>query len=351
MVHPASSLRFLLGFVLGGFLILPLAQPVRADEAPQLKTTDSGTEETWHHRAPASAEGRLVLDVEFGSIEVLTNGTSEVIVDSVRRLSLGNRKKESDFLADRPILVDEKDGILRITAVRRGGAKVSWNLGGARNRRTEARWKVSVPARFQVDLDTAGGDVSVTGLTGNVKADTSGGALRFEGIQGPIHGDTSGGPITVLNSRGNIHVDTSGGGIEVRGGGGSLDADTSGGPISVRGFEGTAHVETSGGGITIENVAGSVDASTSGGGIHAVIPSPVPGEVNLETSGGSISVKVPSEAGFQLDAESSGGGVSSELPLTTTGTRERDELKGVVNQGGPKVHLRTSGGGIRIRKA
>lgn len=338
-------------FLLGGLLAIPLSSPVRAAEQPRVKTTDSATEETWHHRSPASSEGRLVLDIEFGSIEVVTNGTSEVVLESVRRLSLGNRDKEAKFLSERPIQVEEKDGVLKVTALRKGGSRISWNFGGARNRRTEARWKVSVPERFQVDLDTAGGDIAVAGIVGKVQADTSGGALRFERVQGPIHGDTSGGPISVVDSRGDIHVDTSGGGIEVRGGGGTLHADTSGGPITVRSFEGTAQVETSGGGITLENIVGSVDASTSGGGIQAVLPSPVPGDVHLETSGGNISLKVPSAAGFQIDAESSGGGVSSEVPLTSTATRERDDLKGVVNQGGPKVQLRTSGGGIRIRKA
>jgi DUF4097 and DUF4098 domain-containing protein YvlB len=93
-----------------------------------------------------------------------------------------------------------------------------------------------------------------------------------------------------------------------------------------------------------------VKASTSGGPINAVLLSPVPGDVTLSTSGGGVTVKVAEQTAFNLDAETSGGGVSCDLPVTIQGKKENHRLKGAVNGGGPAVELRSSGGGIRIKK-
>ena len=63
-----------------------------------------------------------------------------------------------------------------------------------------------------------------------------------------------------------------------------------------------------------------------------------------------MTVKAPGNAVFDLDAETSGGGVTCDLPVTVQGKMEHDHLKGQVNGGGPLVVLRSSGGGIHVRK-
>jgi DUF4097 and DUF4098 domain-containing protein YvlB len=107
---------------------------------------------------------------------------------------------------------------------------------------------------------------------------------------------------------------------------------------------------TSGGGITCDNVAGDVDAHTSGGSVHATLTRQPAGECRLSTSGGGITATLPENATFQLDAETSGGGVRCDFPVTVTGERKSDRLVAPVNGGGPLVHLRSSGGGIRVNK-
>jgi DUF4097 and DUF4098 domain-containing protein YvlB len=319
--------------------------------SPTISTSETGTEEVLKHHVSMAPGGMLTVSVDFGSIEVTTNATNEVLIDAFRRVSMSTRKKEADFLEERPIRIEETPTGVKITARKKGTTGASWNWNFGRAKKMEGRYRISVPSHFNVVLDTAGGPISVSDLTGSVRSDTSGGGLKFFRIDGPIHGDTSGGPIAVTDSRGEIHIETSGGGIDVAGGGGDLKADTSGGPISVRNFKGPAEVETSGGGITLENVGGKVSGSTSGGSIHVQLPAPIQGDVDLESSGGGIILRTAADAGFKLDAETSGGGVSSELPVTVIGRRESNELKGDVNGGGDRtVRLRTSGGGIRVKK-
>jgi DUF4097 and DUF4098 domain-containing protein YvlB len=309
-------------------------------------TALAATEEQINKTFPASPGGKLVVDVSFGSIDVTTNSRAgEIAVDVWRKITRKDKAQEEQFLRDHPVEFLPEGDTLTIRC--RIKQKNQWT---GRNNRNEGKYTIHVPAQFSAKLDTSGGAIAVSDLTGEVNADTSGGALRFMRINGPLNGDTSGGSIHVTDCRGTIKVDTSGGRIEVSGGGGSLDGDTSGGDVTVKDFAGPASVETSGGGITMENVRGTVKGETSGGSIHAVLLSPIPGPVTLSTSGGGVTVKVAPEAAFNLDADTSGGGVSCDLPVTMEGKKERNRLNGTVNGGGPSVSLHSSGGGIQVKR-
>jgi hypothetical protein len=62
-------------------------------------------------------------------------------------------------------------------------------------------------------------------------------------------------------------------------------------------------------------------------------------------------VTLASNVAVEVDARASGGGVHSDVPVTIVGTKDDDALQGSINGGGPKLVLRTSGGGIRLKKA
>lgn len=308
----------------------------------------AATEEQTNMTFQASSGGTLVVDVDFGSIDVATNSTDVVTVNVWRKVARGSAEEEQKFFSEDPVVFTQDGNTVTVQARSKPKEKFHW-FSGLRNR-NEATYTIRVPARFNARLNTSGGGIAASDLTGEVKADTSGGGLRFARLHGPLNGDTSGGSIRVSDCEGTIKIDTSGGGIEVGGGGGSLHGDTSGGSISVKTFKGPVSVGTSGGGISIENVAGKIKGDTSGGSIHAVLLSPVPGDVSLSTSGGGVSVNVPADAAFILDAEASGGGVHCDLPVAVQGKREHDRLKGIVNGGGPVLHLETSGGGVHVQK-
>jgi DUF4097 and DUF4098 domain-containing protein YvlB len=307
----------------------------------------AATEEQINTNFNVTPGGALVVDVNFGSITVTTNAGNEVAVDVWRKITRNDKEDEEGFLRENPVTF-EQDGNT-VTVRCRNQEKKRWFSSGRHNR-NEAKYTIRVPAQFNAKLDTSGGGITVSDLTGEVKADTSGGGLKFTRVHGPLNGDTSGGGIHVTDCEGEIKIDTSGGGIEVTGGGGSLKGDTSGGPVKVKDFRGDAKVETSGGGISIENVTGEIKGETSGGGISAVLTAPLQHPVDLSTSGGGVTVKVPENAAFNLDAETSGGGVSSELPVTVVGKMGHGHLKGSVNGGGVSVRLRSSGGGIHVKK-
>ncbi len=290
--------------------------------------------------------GKLVVDVDFGSIDITTNAANTVSVDVIRKVGRSSKADEEAFLRDRPVTFSQDGDTVTISS--RAKTKLSgWWHGFQRN---EGKYTISVPAQFTAKLKTSGGGIAVSDLTGGVEARTSGGGLRFARLHGALNGETSGGGIHMIACEGPLKIHTSGGGIEVAGGSGSLEGGSSGGSVTVKDFHGSARVETSGGGITIENVAGKVDGSTSGGSISASFSSPLSEEVNLETSGGGVTLRVPGSSAFDLDARTSGGGVDSDLPVAVTGKIDHGHLKGPVNGGGKQVVLRTSGGGIHVKK-
>jgi putative adhesin len=270
----------------------------------------AATEQINKHFA-VQAGGKLVVDVDFGSIEITTHATSEVVVDVLREVTRGDKADEEAFLAERPVSFSQDGNTITIHS--RASHRESRSSHGSQ--RTKAKYTITVPAQFNAQLKTSGGGIAVSGLTGEVIASTSGGPLEFARLHGP------------------------------------LDGRTSGGSIRIGDCEGAMDVKTSGGGITMENVAGKIKGSTSGGAISAKFSSPLSEEVTLESSGGAVTLRVPENSRFDLDAATSGGNVSSDLPVNVAGKVARNHFKGPVNGGGKAVVLRTSGGNIRLRKS
>jgi DUF4097 and DUF4098 domain-containing protein YvlB len=306
----------------------------------------AATEEQLNKRFTVQPEGKLVVDVDFGSIDVTTHGSGEVVVDVWRKITRRNKADEEKFLQDHPVTFSQDGNTVTVRSRREEVSQ--WSSSG--RSRTEAKYTITVPAQFNAQLKTSGGGIAVSNLAGEVKANTSGGGLRFARLRGPLDGDTSSGGIHMTDCEGKLKIHTSGGGIDVGGGSGSLEGHTSGGSVRVKAFQGDAHVGTSGGGLAIENVLGQVEGSTSGGSVSGVLPSPLQGNVKLSTSSGGVTVVVPADAAFDLDASTSAGRVSSDLPVTVVGKMARDRLKGTVNGGGNSVVLRSSAGSIRLKK-
>lgn len=301
------------------------------------------TEENVSQTLDGAPGGKLIVDVDFGTIDVTAGPDDKISVTAHRKIDSDNDAQEKEYFASTPITVS-KDGNIVTVRARRQNKNMNWS--GRCN--MDARYTVQVPKSFNSELRTGGGTIMVAEITGTMSADTSGGKLKFTHLKGPTGATTSGGSIELNACEGPLKVDTSGGRIEATDGSGSLDARTSGGSIVVRNFGGDAKVETSGGRLSFENINGKIFGRTSGGSISAKLKSPVPGDVNLETSAGSIDVMVPPDAGLDVEAEASSGRVTSELPVTGTRT-DRESMKGKINGGGKSLVLRSGAGSISIK--
>lgn len=273
--------------------------------------------------------GRLTLEADLGSIEVKTVPGNKLDVDVAIEFDSWSSRRKKEFLSDFDVQFTETAGGVDIKAEYKHGHSTFWdNIGG----HARVRFVITVPIKYNVDLSTSGGGISVADLEGEVQAKTSGGSLNFGSIQGPIVGRTSGGGISLKECNGQADVRTSGGSIHLGKVNGNVDAHTSGGSIEV------------------QEMFGIVNASTSGGSITVNLREQPRENCRLTTSGGSIHVHLSEKIGLNVDASTSGGGVSTDFPVTVQGEIDKHSLKAQINGGGPELFLRTSGGSIRLKK-
>jgi len=312
-----------------------------------VSTAAALTEENVSQTLDGAPGGRLVVDVDFGTIDVAAGPDNKISVQAHRKIDSDNDAQEKEYFASTPVTVSKDGNTITIRARRQNKDKEK-NMNWSGRCNMDARYTVRVPKSFNSELRTGGGTIMVAEITGTMSADTSGGKLKFTHLKGTTGATTSGGSIELNGCEGPLKVDTSGGRIDATDGNGSLEARTSGGAIVVRNFSGDTKVETSGGRLSFENINGKIFGRTSGGSISAKLKSPVPGDVNLETSAGSIELMVPADAGLDIEAEASSGRVTSDLPFTGTRT-DRDSMKGKINGGGKSVVLRSGAGSISIR--
>ena len=295
-----------------------------------------------------------------GSITVMGSNPSETRVE-VYIYGNNDRKLTRDEIQQ---LINENYEL----TVALNGDKI---VAKAKQKNRNISWKKSISISFRVyapkavstDLETSGGSIKLSDLSGNQKFSTSGGSLKVDNLSGKIDGNTSGGSINVSNSHNDIRLSTSGGSIdasncdgniklETSGGSlrlddlnGTITANTSGGSIKANGIQGSLSTHTSGGSVRLENLSCSVDASTSGGSMDVEIVKL--GEyVRLGNSGGNIDLTLPKGSGLNLRL--SGNKVNTVSLTNFSGSVEDDNVNGTMNGGGTDVTVRAGSGKINL---
>ena len=312
-----------------------------------------------------TTDGKLILDTDFGSIDVQTAETEVVNIVVRRSAQLKADRQAAEILKDFRVDFNQQGNELQINAKFKEGRRYWKNTTD----RLDIHFEITVPQTYHgVFLKTAGGDISVVGLNGIIQCRTTRGELQFEDIIGPIFGHTGQGNVRVTKCKSDVRMETLRGNIEINenvgsvetitsGGNlrctdvvGAISGETSGGNIKLIRCKGGAKVEASGGNIDMEN-DGPVTAKTLGGSINVNISGQLQDNSILEASGGDINVSLISEILVKIDAKSSGGEVTSELPVATLVQDDPKawQLQGVVNGDGPLLTLRCIGGDINLK--
>lgn len=296
----------------------------------------------------AQPGGKLFVGLDVGSIEVSGVEAESVDVRLLRRVRT-SAGRASAILTNHIVTIAQDGNTVIVRAQSTGLIRTGWVGNGPR---LQVKCLVTVPRRFNVELWTAGGNISVTEVNGKVNARTSGGSLRFEKIDGTISGRTSGGSVTVAKCKGTVSVRTSGGNLQLSDIKGDIEARVSGGSIQADKLDGKSVLKTGGGSIRVTAVKGRIDARTSGGGIRLDVTEQPTGDCLLNASGGCITVALGAAVGVDIDARTSGGRVLTDLPVNGTAqtAQKKNELRGKLNGGGPLITARTSGGNISFCK-
>src|SRR5580704_2669411 len=177
-------LKQLSKFVAALWLILPLAS------AQQIRVYGDGGNWTQEITGSLAMVKNLKIKVEIGSVRV-KGGSQQSISYVIRNHSYSGSedraRKEFDSY--------------KISAYIHGDT--AWIVGdwqGGRPHKFSGDFVISVPREMsEVKVETEGGSVSTTGITGRVDAQSGGGSIRLDDIGGAINAETGGGGIDVGN--------------------------------------------------------------------------------------------------------------------------------------------------------
>lgn len=291
---------------------------------------------------------KLAVQLDRGSIDVMSADADAVRIEITRKAG-GSRSQSEKILKDHVVTTAQNGDTVEVRGEYTGPKSIGW-FGRSPDLRITCR--VTVPRKFDVNLKTAGGSISVLELIGKTEANTSGGSMKFEKLEGSLNGHTSGGSITVKSFRGPVEVHTSGGGLHLTDIAGDVNGRTSGGSIHAEHLTGKSVVKTSGGSIKVADIKGQVEATTSGGSVSARLLEQPTGDCSFKSSGGSVTVALNANAAVDVDARTSGGRVSTEFPVASViqGEQKKNEIRGKINGGGPLITAHTSGGSVRLEK-
>jgi hypothetical protein len=210
-------------------------------------------------------------------------------------------------------------------------------------------YTVVVPPETTLVSKTGSGSHLIEGVRGTVTATSGSGSIRVR---------DAGGDVRTSTGSGSIRADTLAGSFSANSGSGSIDGVSVKGSITVKSGSGSIAVSQSGGGpteastnsgsIRLTGLRGSVRASTSSGTLH--VQGEPTSDWRLSSSSGSVTIQLAGKQAFALDAHSNSGRIATDYPVTVGGIINRREVRGSVNGGGPLLHVRTSSGGIHIRR-
>lgn len=311
---------------------------------------------------PSEAISNVVSKTIGGNITVTAVNPSESRVEVFVRQN-GHRSNllsadelKAKIANDYALDISVDNGKLTATAIPKSNI-TNWK------RTLSFSFKIYVPEKASTKLETSGGNIVLTGLSGEQDFKTSGGNLNLNSLSGNIKGKTSGGNIFLKNCKDDLDLVTSGGNILAENSGGRIHVSTSGGSIQLKDLKGNIYASTSGGNVTGESIEGELSAHTSGGNVSlqklscAVKSSTSAGNIDvsilhpgkyisLNNSAGQVSITLPKNTG--VDLKLNARKISTQNLENFSGTNNTDEIIGAVNGGGIPVTVDAGSGKINI---
>lgn len=240
-----------------------------------------------------SAAKNLHVKLDTGSVKVQGGSQPDITFVILRRAFTGSEEQARRQFESNHLTASVKGDTAWIVAE-----------SSSRNRKCSDELVVNVPKNTDLaKVETGGGSVSATSISGRAEIDTGGGSIRLDDLGGGARAQTGGGTIDVGSAGGDVFLETGGGNIKINSVKGEIKASTGGGSLVVlSGLQG-AVLQTGGGSIHMDKCSGHVKATTGGGSIDL---GEIGGPVEVESGGGSIRLR---SASGRVEAQTGGGSI------------------------------------------
>lgn len=250
------------------------------------------------------------------------------------------------------------------------GLEILADIDGSRDTKASCDLYIMVPAKFDIEFETMGGDISIKGVDGEIKGQTMGGDVDFEDLAGSLAVTTMGGDVTVSDSEVDGKVKTMGGDVEITNVKGDLKGSTMGGDVTYDNVERTGDssdeivISSMGGDLALDYAGKNIKAKTYGGDIEVAKAEKVdvmtmggditveeaPTGAKMKTMGGDIEIGL---AGEYVDAETMGGDITIDdidgwVKAVTMGGDVEVTMTGDPKKGKRDVEIKSMGGDIDL---
>lgn len=131
----------------------------------------------------------------------------------------------------------------------------------------------------------------------------------------------------------------------------NLDLEGHNGGIGIEGVRGDIEFRTTNGGVRLVGVGGDVHGSTTNGGLQVELTGTRWDGAGLDarTTNGGVTLTVPTEYHAELEAGTVNGGMNFEFPILVQGRLDRN-LRTTLGDGGAPIRVKTTNGGVRVRR-
>ena len=260
---------------------------------------------SWFKTYPVTGKPTLTFETSDAGVEFRPCGDCHEIRIHVEVVG----RKLSDFRLEEHQTGDEVHFLFK--ELPHTGAHVSWH-------KQQTRVTVESPSQLTLQARTSDGNVTLSGLQGDLGLTTGDGNLTLDHVSG------------------NLRIKSGDGQVKITNAAGAVEARTSDGNLTVDGLFRVVALHTSDGSLDVSLREGTQlgEAST------------------IQSSDGSVTLRVPQNFAADLNVHTSDGHVDCALPLTMdhyqSGENQGHELRGKLNGGGTPLTVHTSDGNVKI---
>ena len=262
----------------------------------------------------------------------------------------GRQTIDTTFRMNKGGLVDLEvtSGTIIVTGTTGNEVRVRANAGGGRVRLRasstlatlrasgDARYEVSVPAGVRVVMHTNSGDLTATGVQGDVEAENVSGGIRLSDISGLAKVETVSGSIVATRRMGGARIETTSSDVTLTSGEGEITVDNTSGTI-----------------VLTDIRSSVVRAESLSGGVRFQGDVVATGRYEFSSHSGNIRLTLPPSAGALLTLSTYSGSINTDFPITlqqTSSGSDQKELQFRLGTGSARIVAESFSGNIIITR-
>jgi hypothetical protein len=209
-------------------------------------------------------------------------------------------------------------------------------LRSSAERSGTVRYEVSVPAGVRVLMSVTSGDLTATGVKGDVEMESINGRIQVTDITGLTNIETVSSDIVATRLSGGAQIETTSGSVTLTGGEGEISVENTSGLTTLNDIRSSV--------VSAESMSGDVRFQGT------IQPS---GRYEFSSHSGNIRMTLPANAGALLTLSTYSGSINSEFPITLQqglSAGDQKEMQFRLGSGSARVTAESFSGNIIITR-